>query len=128
VTVTNDTTTNIGKVRSLIQDPTGTFFSDEEIEDVFLGMNDSKPRLAAADALEAIANNQVLLLKKIELPGPLRLDGPAVAKALREGAMALRQQELGIYSPGDMFDVIEVNWDENAYGDIMTADILRSGL
>ncbi len=128
MTVTNDTTTSIGKVRSLIQDPTGAFFSDEEITDIFLGLNDGKVRLAAADALEAIANNQVLLLKKIELPGPLRLDGPAVAKSLREGAMALRQQELGIFSPGDMFDVIEVNWDENAHGDILNADMLRSGL
>jgi len=131
MTVTNDPTNNIGKVRTLTQDPTGAFHSDEEITNVFLGLNDSSDtsvlvRLAAADALDSIAADQVLLLKKIEIVGSLDLDGPAVAKSLREQAMVLRSAALGIYDPAEQFDIIETNWTPTVYRDLILNDWLET--
>lgn len=47
-------------------------------------------RLAAADALEAVANSQALIDKKIRLLD-IQTDGPAVAESLRKAADNLRQ-------------------------------------
>ena len=47
---------------------------------------------AAAFSLETIAANQALLLKKIKIDG-LDVDGPALARALRESAASLRKQD-----------------------------------
>lgn len=48
-------------------------------------------RRAAADIIDALANNEALVLKKIKTED-LETDGPATANALRNGAKALRQQ------------------------------------
>lgn len=94
---TYDLTNDIGKARLYGQDhPDGgedaALFSDEEIT-VFLDDNDQTVKLAAADMLERVANDQTLLLKKLTLGGgALVTDGPAVAEDLRKGAALLRQQ------------------------------------
>lgn len=46
---------------------------------------------AAADAIDALANNEALVLKKIKTED-LETDGPATANALRAGARALRER------------------------------------
>lgn len=63
-------------------------------------------RLAAADALDAMADSQAMILKKIKLLD-LETDGPALAKALRDHAATLRKL---VYAPEfdePTFDIIE---------------------
>jgi len=92
---TYDVTTDRGKVRLLCTDTleSNAIFQDAEI-DAFLTLNTSV-RLAAAAALEVIAANEVLVLKKI-INLDLETDGPAVAKELRELAKQLRAQESAV--------------------------------
>ena len=89
---TYDPSTDAGKVRMLARDTVeaSALFQDAEIT-ALLDLNDGDVRLAAADALDAVASNQVLLLKKVKL-GDLGTDGPAVAAALRANAQTLREQ------------------------------------
>ena len=100
-------TTDRGKVRLLIQDDTeqynGTdiyYFTDEKI-DAFLALNvdgNDPVRLAAADALEAWASNELLVLKVVKLLD-VQVDGAAVAREMRMRAKILRTQaaaEVGI--------------------------------
>lgn len=89
---TYNVSTDRGKVRLLITDvqESNPIFQDAEI-DAFLALCTSV-RLAAAAALETIAANEVLVLKKI-VNLDLETDGPAVAKELRELAKQLRSQE-----------------------------------
>lgn len=86
-----DLATDRGRVRLLIPDTEAAkaVFQDEEI-DAFLGLGGQNVRIAAAHALDTIANNQALVLKVIRNMD-LQTDGAAVARALREGAAALRQ-------------------------------------
>lgn len=51
----------------------------------------SQVKRAAADIIDALANNEALILKKIKTED-LETDGPATANALRAGARALRAQ------------------------------------
>lgn len=99
---TYDVSTDRGKVRLLCTDTleSNAIFQDAEI-DAFLTMNTSV-RLAAAAALEVIASNEVLVLKKI-INLDLETDGPAVARELREQAKQLRAQESAIGA----FDIAE---------------------
>lgn len=102
---TYDVTTDRGKVRMLItdRDSSNSIFQDDEI-DAFLSLEGNSVRLAAATALDAIATDQALVLKKIVmLGGDLETDGPAVAKALREQAKALRDTE----NESGAFDIAE---------------------
>lgn len=101
---------NIGRVRKYIpdmvqledpKDPTAApsyYFSDAEILGFVTEYSDvgQKPtrahvKRAAADAIDALANNEALVLKKIKTED-LETDGATVANALRAGARALRQQ------------------------------------
>lgn len=90
---TYDLSTNVGKVRLLIGDTaSGTaLFTDEEIA-VFLDLEQSNHRQAAAIALDRIALTQALLLKKIEMLD-MKLDGPALAAELRAQAKQLRDSD-----------------------------------
>lgn len=90
---TYDVSNAEGKVRLLAndQDATTHLFEDDEIA-VFLALEADSILLAAALALDTIAGNEALIQKKLTtLAGAgIQTDGPAVAKALREGAAALR--------------------------------------
>ena len=71
------------------------YFSDTEIEG-FLSEYASPPmrwhvKRAAADAIDALANNEALVMKKI-VTEDLQTDGAAVANSLRAGARALRDR------------------------------------
>lgn len=91
-----DYTSPIGQVRNLTNDtiqyddPADYLFSDDRIES-FLALNKDNVRLAAADVLDAIADNEILVAKKIRTED-LQTDGPAVGKELRAHADSLRAQ------------------------------------
>lgn len=80
-------------------------------------------RLAAADALDAIASSQALIQKKIKLLD-LSTDGPALAKALRDHAATLRKQVLDPDMQESAFDYVEMvndipGWEEKVFKDFM---------
>ena len=90
---TFDPTTPRGQVRLIIGDTNeaAPIFDDASI-DAFLAMaEDGDVKLAAATAMETIASNQALMLKKVKV-GDISTDGPAVADALRKHAQALRDE------------------------------------
>lgn len=91
---TYDASTDAGKVRLLAIDTDATYaaFADAEIQ-AFLDLCDGSVRLAAAMALDQIASNQVLRMKKITMLD-LQTDGPAMGRELRENAKALRNAEM----------------------------------
>jgi len=106
---TYDPTTNPGLVRLLISDTRETtpLFQDAEI-DAFLALEGDNVKRAAATAKEAIATDQVLLLKVIERLD-LKTDGAAVARELRMQAAQLRQQAQDdeATEAGGAFDIAE---------------------
>jgi hypothetical protein len=92
----------VGQVRLLISDsqkrtdpadpsaPAEFYFPDDHLEG-FLAMNGGVLKLAAADALMALATNEALVSKKIRKEN-LQTDGPAVTNALRLQATDYRTQ------------------------------------
>jgi hypothetical protein len=88
---------DVSNVRLLISDTSpassGQIFTDAEIQ-AFLDLEDGGVKLAAAQALDAIASNEAMVSKRIKTLD-LQTDGPAVAKSLREHASALREQVVG---------------------------------
>ncbi len=97
---------SIQTVRVLIADlnEAAYLFTDEQIT-TYLTLTGDNPRLAAADALEAIAVSEVLISKKIKSQH-LDTDGPAVAKALRELA-ATQRQIAADEDREDVFDIVD---------------------
>ncbi len=106
-----DLTASVGRVRKYVPDliqlddprdpgaDPAYYFTDAEIEsyvaEYTYGSTDrpkrSQIKRAAADVIDALANNEALVLKKIKTED-LETDGPATANSLRNGAKALRQQ------------------------------------
>jgi hypothetical protein len=102
-----DYNTPAGQVRLLIADvatnPNDRLLDDDQV-DGFLAMNSDSVRLAAADALDAIASSETLVSKKIRTQD-LATDGPAVAADLR--AHATRLRDTAVQADGDeLFDVV----------------------
>lgn len=101
----------VAQVRLLINDPSGPTqtFSAVEING-FLTLEGGDVKLAAAQAIDTIADNEVLLLKVIK-DHQLSTDGAKVADSLRKRSAALREQaavaaeESGA---GFFFDVIDL--------------------
>jgi hypothetical protein len=102
-----DYTTSVGQVRLLISDvassPADWLLTDEQVNG-YLSMNGGAVKLAAADALDAIASSETLVSKAIRTQD-LATNGPAVAQALRAHAATLRDQA-GQADADGMFDVI----------------------
>lgn len=105
-----DMTSPVGRVRKYVPDlvlledpknptaPPQYYFSDIEITGFIAEYaalpetpTRSQVKRAAADVIDALANNEALVLKKIKTED-LETDGPATANALRNGARALRAQ------------------------------------
>lgn len=128
-TYTPESPTDRDKVRLLAADTdvADPFFTDEEIA-LFLSLEGSNIRRASAMALEAIAGQQVLLLKKLTLLNQITTDGPAVAAALRARAKELREQasESEIRA-GSVFDVAEMSVNEFTDSEILYNAVLRGG-
>ena len=100
-------------VRVLIADPIPWPRGDPLLSDdalaALLTLNGDDARLAAADALEAIAVSEVLVSKKIRTQD-LTTDGPAVSAELRALAKRLRdaaQAAAGLADAFDGFDVVD---------------------
>lgn len=97
-----DPATPVGQLRLLISDsqlrkdpgdptlPAEYYFSDGFLSG-FISMNDGNLKLAAADALLALATNESMVSKKIRKEN-LQTDGPAVTNALRLVAQDYRVQ------------------------------------
>lgn len=97
-------TTTTVKVRHLMADVGDEeYLSDDQIG-VYLELNDDDVRLAAADALDAIATSEVLIGKVIRTQD-LQTDGAKVADSLRKHADRLRDQAER-ESAHDIFDVV----------------------
>jgi hypothetical protein len=92
MTASYDLSKPIGQVRFITsdRDPQNAILQDEEYQ-AALDMNGGVVKLAAADALDVIANDAALVDRKIAVLG-IDADGPAVAKELRVHAQRLRDQ------------------------------------
>ena len=100
-------TTDVGQVRLLINDVAAPWvFSDEEIQ-AFLDLEAGSVKLAAAQAIDTNADNEVLASKVLRSQD-LSTDGAKVADALRKRAAALREQVLLEEERDGFFDVIDV--------------------
>lgn len=96
-----DYTTDVGKVRLLIPDTEEVdweddgqafyIFEDAEIEG-YLALNEGRVRLAAADAVEAIAMSEALISKVIKTED-LQTDGAKTANAMLAKAQRLRAED-----------------------------------
>lgn len=86
--------TDLDTVRLLIADtstdPAKRILTDEQVQ-TFLTLEDDNVKLAAAQALDAIASSEVLVSKVIRTQD-LSTDGAKTAAALREHAAELRAQ------------------------------------
>jgi hypothetical protein len=94
-----------GQVRLLISDVGDTLILDDGQIGGYLTLNDGEVRLAAADALDAIASSETLVSKVIKTQD-LSADGPAVAASLRAHADRLRD-----IAGQDLFDVVDTVTD-----------------
>lgn len=102
-----DYNTSVGQVRLLISDvassPADWLLTDEQVN-AYLTINGGVIKLAAADALDAIASSETLVSKAIRTQD-LATNGPAVAQALRAHAATLRDHAAQADADG-LFDVI----------------------
>ena len=82
----------IAEVRVLIPDldSSNRIFTDAQIT-LFLGIAQGSDLRAAALAVDAVASNEALLVKKMTTDD-LHTDGPATADSLRKHAAALRSE------------------------------------
>lgn len=103
-----------------------TLLSDASLQQL-LTLEGDNVKLAAASALDVIASSEALILKKIELLD-LKTDGPAVAKALREHAKALRDQVAAtdVIADAGAFDVAELVVDEFSARERLHKQAVRS--
>lgn len=101
-----DLDTDIGKVRLLLSDTNETdeILKDEEYQ-VFLDMEGSI-KLAAAQALDTIADNEALASKTLT-SNDVAIDGAKLADSLRKRAAVLREQA---DSPDGGFDIVDFEY------------------
>lgn len=98
-----------------------TLLSDTAIQ-AYLDLNDNV-RLAAADALDAMATSQAIILKKIKTLD-LQTDGPAVADALRAHAKQLRDR-VDFEGDGD-FEIVEQVYDTFSFEERVMKDAIKT--
>lgn len=126
-------TSPVGKVRVLVGDtetrtdpefpasPAEYLFSDVFIE-AYLEINGDNVRFAAADALDTMATNEAMILKKIRTES-LQTDGPAVANAIRLHSDRLRaraKQEEEALDAAESVEIVDFSdpvstWDAFEY-------------
>lgn len=128
MTYTYDPTSSVGKMRLILsdKDEQNVFFQDEELQ-AFLTMA-GDVRRAAADALDAMASNQAMVLKVIRTLN-LSTDGAATARALREHAKTLREQA-DVAEAGDdgLFEIAEFAGDVFTRRERVWNEVLRGRL
>jgi len=126
MTAITDYSTNVAKVRSMIADldDTDQILNDEAIQ-AFIDMAlDNNLYRAAAQALLAIAVNEVLVQKRITLLD-LKTDGPAEAIQLRLVAKELRKiaDDEELDGAFDYAEMVNTGWQ---YDELLYKDALRS--
>lgn len=98
-TYTTPYTTTRDYVRFLIQDTDSTsqIFQDEELDNL-LTQNGSDPRLAAAEALEALASKYArnAFMYSVGISAGFSMDRRGIAKELLNRAKVLREEALAI--------------------------------
>ena len=107
-----DLTTQIGQVRLLISDndETDEIFKDDELQ-AFLDMEGSD-KLAAAQALDTIADNKALA-SKVLTSSDVAVDGAKLADSLRKRAIELRNQS---DTPTSGIDIIDFQYEPGLIG------------
>lgn len=107
MTATPPETTPLDLVRLLINDPAGTneLFADADIT-AFLQLEGGSVKRAAAQAIDTIADNEVLVAKVIRTQAGISTDGARVADALRKRAAVLREQALEDDEDAGFFELI----------------------
>ena len=126
MTAITDFSTSVNKVRLLISDidDTDQIFNDAAIQ-AFIDMAlDNNLKRAAAQALMAIAVNEVLVQKRIKILD-LSTDGPAEAIQLRLMAKELMGQadEEEVTGAFDWAEMVNNQWQ---YDELLYKDALRS--
>lgn len=109
---TYDPATPLGMVRLLACDFAlkNALFEDEDYQ-AMLTLNSQVIRLAAAQALDIIATNEIMVQKQIKTLD-LSTNGPAQARELQALAKELRRQEYdGAGDLTGMFDYAEMVYD-----------------
>lgn len=96
-------------------DPAEQVFTDQDLEG-FLQLEDGRIKLAAAQAIDTNASNEVLASKVLQSQD-WQTDGAKVADALRKHAQALRDQHYRDVEDADegFFEVVEAGpgrWPE----------------
>ena len=101
-----DLSTDIGKIRLLINDndETDEIFDDDELQ-TLLDLEGSV-KLAAAQALDMVADNEALKSKVINA-SDVAVDGAKLADALRKRAIELRSQS---DSPTSGFEIVDFQY------------------
>jgi len=116
-----DPSTDAGKVRLLLNDvndapevENGLVFTDAEIT-AFLALEGGHVKLAAAQAIDTNATNEVLASKVLKTP-TVTTDGAKVADAMRKHAAALREQHYQALDDDFAFEVVDFDpyaWLDN---------------
>lgn len=126
---TYDLATTRGQVRLLCTDTDepNALFQDAEI-DTFLSLMGGNVLRGAALALETIASQEVLLMKRIRLLD-LQTDGPAEAQALLAAAAKLKEQAelMDATEEGGAFDYSEMVVDDFTARERIEKEALRGG-
>lgn len=103
---TYDPTTDVGMVRLLLNDVDhDEIFTDAEIT-ALLTLEGGHVKLAAAQAIDTNADNEVLASKVVSTQD-LSTDGAKLADALRKRAQALRDQHYAQLEDDGFFQIIE---------------------
>lgn len=105
--MTYDVESEIGKVRLLINDvdESDQIFDDNEIQ-AFLSLEGGYVRLAAAQAIDTIADNEALCSKVIRTQD-LQTDGAKLADSLRKRAASLRERHDMEIEDDGFFEIVE---------------------
>lgn len=118
-----DVTTNVGKVRLLLNDidDNSPVFSDDELQ-AFLDIEGGSIKRAAAQAIDSQATNEALAAKVIK-DHELTTDGAKLADAMRKHAAALRAQakeDEGNADEGFAFEVVDIVGDDRRGPELTT--------
>lgn len=109
--MTYDPSTDVGKVRMLINDvdESDEVFTDPELE-AFLALEGDAIKLAAAQAIDSQATNEALAAKVLK-DHQLSTDGAKLADALRKHAANLRTQHYDAAEADGYFEVVDFTGD-----------------
>lgn len=106
----------VGQMRLLVNDVAAPWvFSDEEIT-AFLAIEGQNIKMAAAQAIDTNADNE-LLASKVLTTQDLQTDGSKIAQALHARAASLRAQAISDEQADGYFDIVDTvadhRWDRD---------------